>query len=532
MNQPMLKLKPQTAEQMEQALAERKATEMVERAKVHVQVYHPFFGALISRLKMKCDPRHPTMYTDAVVIGFNPHFVLALRWEEVLFIILHEVMHCALRHPFRRNGRDAKLWAQAIDHVTNLALLDDPEIAKLRPREESMATAGLADPRFAGLAAEQVFTILKTEQAQEPEENEEQGEGESGGDEGMEGMGGATGEAGDCLDAGASGEEPEELEPEEDDDEQEGESDATGDPQQGEEEEEEGEARAEQPGSSDEGDEGDEDEGDEDEGDDDAQGDGIEGGSSEGKKSASKESGSEQGNAPDAPEQGLSPDQLDRLEREWSEAVSTAALGAGDGIGGDGADARARALGVAGQVRMSFEQYVDAFMQRCMATEPTWRRPNRRYSETYMPASCDPAVRILIAGIDTSASVDSNALKTFEVALAKISEQFNAAKIILVHCDSRIRKVEEFARGEPIVLEAAGGGGTLFEPVFRFALDLIEQGEEVAGVIYLTDLEGSCANDHLYRDIETLWVGTELPKGMMTFGAQHQAFGQVCSIHD
>lgn len=487
------------------ALASQRALELMERAKVHVQVYHPFFGALISRLKMKSDPRHPTMYTDAVVIGFNPGFVLGLQWEEVLFIVLHEIMHCALRHPFRRNGRNPKIWAQAIDHVANLALLADPDIAKLRPSAGSVAGAGLADPRFEGMAVEQVFRIIESEQKpdEEPEEGDENDEKGGGQGEGMEGMGGATGEPGDCLDAGASGEEPEELEPEEDEEEEEGE----GEPG------EEGEQESSEP---DRESEGSEEEGEE-----------IEGGSGEGSESDASSDA-----PPDAPSQGLSPDQLDRLEREWSEAVSTAALGAGEGAGGEAGNAMGRALGQAGRVRMSFEQYVDSFAQRCFAQEPTWRRPNRRYSEVYLPSPSDPSMRVLVVAIDTSASVSGNDLKSFEVALGRISEQFNPSRVDLVHCDTRIRKVESFERGVPIVLEAQGGGGTLFEPPFAYALDLIERGEEVAGVLYLTDLEGTCENSHLYRDIETLWVSTELPKGMMTFGARQPDFGQVCSIHD
>lgn len=493
---------PLNAEEM--ARVSEEAARVMQRAKTHIAIYHPFFGALIERLKLKCDPRHPTMYTDAVVIGYNPLFVRQLLWEEIVFIQLHEVMHCALRHPFRRGTRDPEVWGEAIDHVANLALLADPEVARYRPRAGSVAGAGLADPRFEGMAGEQVYSILFAERAQQ--EQQEPGD-EKEGEEPGEGMPGATGKAGDCLDAGASGEEPEHPESEESEEEEAGDASDADAPSDGsrldhsqagsgeQEEEEEGEG----------------------------QGQGEEEGEQEEQQDA----------PPEASPAPLDPNERDRLEREWSEAVSSASLAQGTGMGGEGKSAMVRALGEAGAVRRSFEEYVDEFAQKCFATDETWKRPNRRYSDTYLPSRSQPGVKKLIVGVDTSGSISGDYLARFGIAIGKVAEQFDAASIEIAYCDARVHRVESFAKGDQIRFEPAGGGGTRFEPVFEYALEQIEQGEEVAGVIYLTDLEGRCKDAYRFRDIETLWVSTQMPgpKGSYSF-AMEPEFGRVCTIHD
>ena len=104
------------------------ALALMVRVVTQVKVYLTFYGALLERLKLKVDRRHPTMYTDAVVIGFSPDFVLSQRFEELVYIVVHEVTHCALEHPFRRNGREPKMWNIACDHVVNLALNEDADL--------------------------------------------------------------------------------------------------------------------------------------------------------------------------------------------------------------------------------------------------------------------------------------------------------------------------------------------------------------------------------------------------------------------
>jgi len=59
---------------------------------------------------------------EAGTVFANP--AAGLQADEWRFVIGHEVLHAALRHDVRRNGRDALLWNYACDFAINLWLLD------------------------------------------------------------------------------------------------------------------------------------------------------------------------------------------------------------------------------------------------------------------------------------------------------------------------------------------------------------------------------------------------------------------------
>jgi predicted metal-dependent peptidase len=512
---------------------EAEARQIMERALMHIKVYHPFFGALVSRLKLKADWRHPTSYTDAVVLGYNPEWVQKQRWENLLFVMLHETEHCALRHPFRRGSRNPKLFNDAADIVVNGALLKDPQVATYwNARDWEMP-----DARFDGLAVEQVYAILEHEQGaqQSPEEESE------------EKISGSSGEAGECLDAGASGEP---MDNDEESEDGEGKSKEKGDSKgkRGKEDGGASEHRSDSQHDTDAGEpqassdveepSGDREPEQRDERSSDRESEDGDGGDLDDEEHEPEEpEDADKDFDPEAEEEetadGLvveagdgtpSPADLSRLEHEWAEAVTTAVLAAG----GDVDDAQARALGKAGEVRRSFDEYVDEFCQKCFADVESWKRPNRRFSHAYLPSMSGPSVRRIVAAVDTSGSIDDDILARFAVALERIQDAFGC-EIDVVSIDSRIRNVQQFQRGEQIELVAKGGGGTSFTPAFHYFRKLEEEGIDVAGVIYLTDLEGAVDGWKKYEDITTLWVSTQEPGAGYIEPPQ---FGTFCTIFD
>ena len=69
------------------------------------------------------------------------------------FVIAHEVLHVALRHSSRRQGRDPFLWNVACDFVINAWLI---EMAVGQPPELGL----LHDPALKGLSAESVYDLI------------------------------------------------------------------------------------------------------------------------------------------------------------------------------------------------------------------------------------------------------------------------------------------------------------------------------------------------------------------------------------
>ena len=79
---------------------------------------NPFFGRLALGLKLACAPCG-TACTDGTRLIFDPDFAEKLTDRELMFVILHEVLHCALEHCTRGKGLNSELHNIACDIVVN-----------------------------------------------------------------------------------------------------------------------------------------------------------------------------------------------------------------------------------------------------------------------------------------------------------------------------------------------------------------------------------------------------------------------------
>jgi len=139
----------------------------------------PFFGALSLRLAVAADPAVATMAVDGKTLSYNPEWVEALPFDQLVGVTAHEVMHCAAAHHARRGGRALKRWNKACDYAVNPLLVE---------AGFTLPPGALNRPDFAGLSAEEIYTRLACE--------------DPGGDSAAAGQDRAGGAAG----AGAAGE--------------------------------------------------------------------------------------------------------------------------------------------------------------------------------------------------------------------------------------------------------------------------------------------------------------------------------------
>lgn len=79
----------------------------------------PFFGALALSLTPKEDTSCDTAWVDGRNLGYNPQFVESLTHAELVGLIAHEVMHCAMGHPWRRDAREPIKFNRAADYAIN-----------------------------------------------------------------------------------------------------------------------------------------------------------------------------------------------------------------------------------------------------------------------------------------------------------------------------------------------------------------------------------------------------------------------------
>ncbi len=122
-------------------------------ARTRLILERPFIGALVMHLPLEAGDATwcETVATDARALYFNPGYIAGLTLAQTQFVLAHEAMHCALAHFARRQHRLQRRWDIACDHAVNLLLADEG----LQP-----PPGALADPRFRGLSAEEIYPLI------------------------------------------------------------------------------------------------------------------------------------------------------------------------------------------------------------------------------------------------------------------------------------------------------------------------------------------------------------------------------------
>jgi len=125
----------------------------ITRARSHLLLDQPWFGALSLRLQVIEDAGlTETMSTDGSRLVFDPAWVAARTDAELIAVLAHEVLHCALLHPYRAGARELKRWNLACDYAINPLLL----------QQGFRLPEGMAnDPQYAGLSADTIYARLE-----------------------------------------------------------------------------------------------------------------------------------------------------------------------------------------------------------------------------------------------------------------------------------------------------------------------------------------------------------------------------------
>lgn len=149
--------------------------------------------------------------------------------------------------------------------------------------------------------------------------------------------------------------------------------------------------------------------------------------------------------------------------------------------------------------KKDWKQLLNKFLAEIAKNDYTWKKPNPRYlpNGLYLPALESLEIGRVIFAIDTSGSVDYKLLQQFASEIKEASTLFKMP-VTIVHCDSKIQKVEEFTDQDTI--EPVGRGGTEFQPVFDYVNENIE---DAKAIVYFTD--GHCSINYTEPDSFVLW---------------------------
>ena len=79
----------------------------MESAKTAIVSQSPLFAPYVHKFTPIYTWIVPTMATDGTRLFVNPLFADKLSWEQKIFVIIHEIMHCVLLHMERMKSRNA-----------------------------------------------------------------------------------------------------------------------------------------------------------------------------------------------------------------------------------------------------------------------------------------------------------------------------------------------------------------------------------------------------------------------------------------
>ena len=416
----------------------------------------PFFGSLALRLPIRPDAARETLASDGREIRYSPDWVANTDADLIKTAIGRVVLACALKHHTRRGQREPGRWQQASQLVTH-GLLRDAGF-KLPPDAEA----------WDGISVEQAYDRL-------PEPQEGGGEGTDSPPSAGDG-GGASSPQPDADDDDGSGDEVGDSDdhgsPDADDGNGPAAASDNSDPQ------------ADDDGAAGHGDSADD-------GDpqprDDSSGDSDSGTPPSCDPSGTGEVMDSPGRTDDNADAGQAPPDVSAEEQAWDEAMHQAL---------NLAKAQGKAPGAvqetiqdAHRSTLDWRSLLRRYMTDAAARDYSWSVPNRRFIDSglYLPSIRSEGMGTLAVIIDTSGSVDSDALAAFWSEVREVAAEIEPERIVVLQVDAAVQDEEHYAPGElPERIVVKGRWGTDFRPGFA---RLAERGVRPAVCLYFTDMD-------------------------------------------
>ena len=393
----------------------------------------PFFGSLALRLPIRADAGRETLASDGQEIRYSPQWVADTDADLMKTAIGRVALACALKHHTRRGERDPERWQRASQLVTHGLLRD----------------AGFKLPTDAeawdGISVEQAYDRL-------PEPDDGDGEGDASSPTSTADDGGDTPDpqSGGHHDDDAYGDDP-----------------AHGDDPQDEDAPEEGHDDAPP--------------------DQDAHGEGAQTGAPSFDPSGTGEVMDAGAHADRDAGTGEAPVDTNDEEQAWDEAMHQALnLAKAQGKTPDSVEETIRG---AHRSTLDWRALLRRYMTEAACRDYSWSVPNRRFIDSglYLPSIRSEGIDTVAVIIDTSGSVDTDALASFWTEVREIASEIRPDSVIVLQVDATLQDAAGYAPGDlPEEIAIKGRGGTDFRPGFVW---LEEQGTRPSLCLYFTDMD-------------------------------------------
>ncbi len=137
------------------------AKERLSKARIHLITHFPFWGRLSVLLAFQEEPQVGTAGTDGEKLFYNPAFIDTLTDPQVIGVFMHEIMHCALGHLWRRDNRMVHWFNIACDYAINPLILQEKyRLAGPGTSSFDLPNGVLYSEKFANMSAEEIYKKL------------------------------------------------------------------------------------------------------------------------------------------------------------------------------------------------------------------------------------------------------------------------------------------------------------------------------------------------------------------------------------
>lgn len=134
----------------------------LDKAKSQLLLLEPFFGYLLLKLKFIENNKISTLMTNGISFQYSPSFIKNTKPEHLIGDLVHELLHCVLKHPIRGKDHNIKISNYAADYVVNDYIRNKTDFL--------LQDWVLYDPRFSNMTYEEVYAILFKECNGKPDE--------------------------------------------------------------------------------------------------------------------------------------------------------------------------------------------------------------------------------------------------------------------------------------------------------------------------------------------------------------------------
>lgn len=163
--------------------------------------------------------------------------------------------------------------------------------------------------------------------------------------------------------------------------------------------------------------------------------------------------------------------------------------------------------------RVPWDIVLDRFLEEKCSDDYTYRRPNRRFSDVYMPSlDSDGRLSHLIFYEDVSGSVGPKESIRINSEIKHIKDKFNPELLTIVQFDTRITKEITFTENDPFEeIELIGRGGTCLKEVREHMMKHRPTAAVVLSDLYVDPMEPG-------PDCPVLWIAIENRGAKVNFG--------------